>query len=88
MPGSTRRPIAVARPMDLAELAESAAEPAPAPGQPPAACASCACDLSFSRQQIGLAQEILAGSELTQFAYTLNLVVKAFRIALAAEPGR
>jgi len=49
-----------------------------------AACASCVCDPSSSEEQIRLAGQTLSGSGLTLFAYTLNLVVKAFRIVLAS----
>jgi hypothetical protein len=48
------------------------------------ACAAVPCDLSFARQQTALAEESRSGGELTFLAYTLNLVVKGFRIALAA----
>jgi hypothetical protein len=51
-----------------------------------AACAGCPCDLSFSRQQTQLALETRSGADLTLTAYTLNLVVRAFRIVLAAAP--
>ncbi len=48
------------------------------------ACAAEPCDLTFSRQETALAEESRSGSELTFLAYTLGLVVKGFRIALAA----
>lgn len=62
--------------------AAAAAAPDPAP-RSPSGCA-CACDLASSGTQVTIAADLRSGAELTQFAYTLNLVVKALRIALLA----
>ncbi|GEM_PF-1959428 len=45
------------------------------------------CDLAFSGQRLALAEETRDGAGLTLMAYTLNLVVKGLRIAVAAESG-
>jgi len=75
----------VAAPAAAAPAAAGVPAGIPAADPPPAAaCAACPCELSFSLAQLGSAEEIRSGAGLAQLAYTLNLVVKAFRIALAA----
>lgn len=89
-PGTTPAPVAgPLAPAALEALLADPLGPAAAIAEPEAlletACATVRCEDSFSRQQAALAEETRSGGELTFLAYTLNLVVKAFRIVLAAE---
>jgi hypothetical protein len=61
--------------------------PTPAP-QLDAACPDGACDLSFSRQLIALAQQAQNAARLTLVNYSINLVVRSLRIAMDAEAAR
>jgi hypothetical protein len=74
----------------LAALYRDGATRTPSPGPTPVpspdrACPPGACDLSFSRQLVAMAQQTRNAAGLTLTAYTLNLMLTGLRIALAAE---
>ncbi len=85
-------PSAAAHQATLAALylgpSPTPASPAPTPVPPlDAVCPDGACDLSWSRQLVGLSQMSKNAADLTLMAYSLDLVIAGLRIAIAAEAG-
>jgi hypothetical protein len=88
-------PARTPEPLDQSVLAALYRDAAPAPTgpgptpapSPAAACPASACELTFPRQLVALAQQTRNAADLTLLAYSLNLLVVGLRTALVAEAG-
>jgi hypothetical protein len=90
LPAQTREPLTqsalAALYRDTTTPAPNGPGPTPAPS-PAAACPPGACELTFPRQLVALAQQTRNAADLTLLAYSLNLMVVGLRTALVAEAG-